>query len=208
MSSHLSIDAGGTPMTAHPFFSRREMLVRCSYGVGMLGLASVLGAADRSEAAATTGPLAEKPPHFPARARRVIHLWMNGGPSQVDTFDPKPALEKYAGHRPESTVKLTTERKTGGLMPSPFKFAHHGDSGLEISELFPRLAKHADDLCVIRSMHSNVPVHEACNWLMFTGNVQPIRPSYGSWLLYGLGAMNENLPGFVVLGEGQPVNGP
>ncbi len=133
---------------------------------------------------------------------------MNGGPSQVDTFDPKPALTTFAGQRPESVVKLTTERKTSVLMPSPFRFSRHGTSGIEISELFPHVARHADDLCVIRSMHTNTPVHEASNWLMFTGYPQPIRPAYGSWLLYGLGALNENLPGFVVLGEGQPVNGP
>lgn len=184
-------------------FSRRQMLAQTSYGVGMIGLASVL--AGRSHA---NTPLAARPPHFPARAKRIIHLWMNGGPSQVDTFDPKPALLRYAGQRPESTTGLTTERRTGGLMPSPFRFTRHGQSGLEISELFSHLARHADDLCVIRSMHTNTPVHEASNWLMFTGNVQPIRPAYGSWLLYGLGTENENLPGFIVLGEGQPVNGP
>jgi hypothetical protein len=194
-------------MTSEMLLSRRKMLERCSQGLGALGLAAVLAPELRGEAA-TSNPLLPKPPHFPARAKRIVHLWMNGGPSQVDTFDPKPDLAKYAGQRPDSTVKLTTERKTGGLMPSPFRFTRHGRSGLEISELFPHLARHADDLCVIRSMHSNVPVHEACNWLMFTGNVQPIRPSYGSWLLYGLGSLNENLPGFIVLGEGQPVNGP
>ncbi|QDU26575.1 hypothetical protein ETAA8_16550 [Anatilimnocola aggregata] len=184
--------------------SRRDLLAQTTYGVGMIGLASVL--AGHSEASVT--PLAARPPHFPARAKRIIHLWMNGGPSQVDTFDPKPALQKYAGQRPESTIGLTTQNGTGGLMPSPFRFTRHGQSGLEISELFPHVARHADDLCVIRSMHTNTPVHEASNWLMFTGNVQPIRPAYGSWLLYGLGTENENLPGFIVLGEGQPVNGP
>lgn len=184
--------------------SRRQMLAQTSYGVGIIGLASVL--AGRSEGSAT--PLAARSPHFPARAKRIIHLWMNGGPSQVDTFDPKPALLRYAGQRPASTTGLSTERRTGGLMPSPFRFTRHGQSGLEISELFPNVARHADDLCVIRSMHTNTPVHEASNWLMFTGNVQPIRPAYGSWLLYGLGTENENLPGFIVLGEGQPVNGP
>ncbi len=185
-------------------FSRRQMLAQTSYGMGMIGLASVL--AGRSEGSAT--PLAARAPHFPARAKRIIHLWMNGGPSQVDTFDPKPALLRYAGQRPASTASLATQNPTGGLMPSPFRFTRHGQSGLEISELFPHLARHADDLCVIRSMHTNTPVHEASNWLMFTGNVQPIRPAYGSWLLYGLGTENENLPGFIVLGEGQPVNGP
>lgn len=183
--------------------SRRGLIANAAQSVGLLGLAGVL----HNEATASPGPLAAKVPHFPPRAKRVIHFWMNGGPSQVDTFDPKPALEKFAGQRPES-VNLSTERKTTGLMPSPFKFSRHGQSGIEISELFPHLARHADDLCVIRSMHTNTPVHEASNWMMFSGYPQPIRPAYGSWLLYGLGSLNENLPGFVVLGEGQPVNGP
>ena len=183
--------------------TRRDLLATTAQSIGIAGLATVLG----GQASAATGPLAAKPPHFTPRAKRIIHLWMNGGPSQVDTFDPKPALEKFAGQRPGS-VNLSTERKTTGLMPSPFRFTKHGRSGMEISELFPHLARHADDLCVIRSMHTNTPVHEASNWLMFTGYPQPIRPAYGSWLLYGLGSLNENLPGFVVLGEGQPVNGP
>ena len=187
--------------------TRRDVLSRGTHGVGLLGLAAVMGQ-EALAAAEGSGPLAIKAPHFPARAKRVIHLWMNGGPSQVDTFDPKPALAKYAGQRPDQTVKLTTQNRTTGLMPSPFAFARHGRCGMEISELFPHLARHADDLCVIRSMHTNTPVHEASNWMMFTGNVQPIRPSYGSWLLYGLGSMNDNLPGFVVLGEGFPINGP
>jgi hypothetical protein len=217
-------------MTFRLPLSRRDLLARCSHGVGLLGLAAVVdsqsatgqdvaGASSRSLssrqfAAAGSrsrdlnGPLAPKQPHFPARAKRIVHLWMNGGPSQVDTFDPKPELAKFAGQRPKQTEKLSTERKTGGLMPSPFKFVPSGQSGLPISELFPHLARHADDLCVIRSMHTNTPVHEASNWLMFSGYPQPIRAAYGSWLLYGLGSLNENLPGFVVLGEGQPVNGP
>jgi hypothetical protein len=185
--------------------ARRDLLATAAQSVGLLGLATTLG---NEATASVTGPLASRPPHFAPRARRIIHLWMNGGPSQVDTFDPKPALQTFAGQRPESVVKLTTERKTSVLMPSPFRFSRHGTSGIEISELFPHVARHADDLCVIRSMHTNTPVHEASNWLMFTGYPQPIRPAYGSWLLYGLGALNENLPGFVVLGEGQPVNGP
>ncbi len=204
---------------ANRLLSRRELLSRCGSGMGMLGLAAVLSGegrggesggseSGRGGASNSTNPLAHKSPHFPAKAKRVIHLWMNGAPSQVDTFDPKPALEKFAGQRPASTANLTTENGTGGLMPSPFKFARHGQSGLEISELFPEIARHADDLCVIRSMHTDVPVHESSNWMMFTGSIQPVRPSYGSWLLYGLGTENENLPGFVVLGEGQPVNGP
>ena len=196
-------------MESSPFnLTRREILTHLGSG-GMLGLAAVLDRERHSASAATmTSPLARQPAHFPARAKRVIHLWMNGAPSQVDTFDPKPALVEYTGQRPESTAQLKTENGTRGLVPSPFKFHRHGQSGLEISELFPHVARFADDLCVIRSMHTDVPVHESSNWMMFTGSIQPIRPSYGSWLLYGLGTENENLPGFVVLGEGQPVNGP
>jgi Protein of unknown function (DUF1501) len=188
--------------------SRRELLARCGNGVGMLGLAAVLASQDRAASAVTTSPLASKRSHFPAKAKRIIHLWMNGGPSQVDTFDPKPELVKYAGQRPAGTKQFTTENDTNALQPSPFRFSHHGKSGLEISDIFPHLARFADDLCIIRSMHTDVPVHESANLMMFTGSIQPIRPSYGSWLLYGLGTDNENLPGFVVLGEGLPVNGP
>ncbi|MCX7394574.1 MAG: DUF1501 domain-containing protein [Planctomycetales bacterium] len=196
-------------------FSRRAMLAQGFNGIGTLGLAAALG--HRATAAEPLGgavgslasPLLPQRPHFAAKAKHVIHLWMNGAPSQVDTFDPKPALETFAGQRPESTAKLTTENATGGLMPSPFKFSKCGQSGIEISDLFPEVARFADDLCVIRSMQTDVPVHESSNWMMFTGSIQPNRPSYGSWLLYGLGSENGNLPGFVVLGEqGQPVNGP
>ena len=195
-------------------FSRRQLLSRLGNGTGLLGLAAVLEQEMFAETApvisrlTNASPLSEKPTHFAPRAKRIIHLWMNGAPSQVDTFDPKPALKQYAGQRPENTVKLKTEFDTGGLLPSPFQFARYGQSGIEISELFPHLAKLADELCVIRSMHTDVPVHESSNWMLFTGSIQPVRPSYGSWLLYGLGTENQNLPGFVVLGEGQPVNGP
>ncbi len=203
-----------SPVASGVSWSRRAVLCRSFNGLGSLGLAAVLSAevcAQQTSLAEAVGssPLASRVVHFPARAKRVIHLWMNGAPSQVDTFDPKPALLKHAGERPESTKNLTTENATGGLMPSPFRFSRSGQSGLEISELFPEVAKLADELCVIRSMHTDVPVHESSNWMMFTGSIQPNRPSWGSWLLYGLGTENENLPGFIVLGEpGQPVNGP
>lgn len=203
-----------TPRNDDSLVSRRALLSSCFNGMGALGLASVLGSPVTAlrgaamEGLSSSNPLACRPPHFAAKAKHIIHLWMNGAPSQVDTFDPKPALAQFAGQRPAGTVNLTTENKTGGLMPSPFKFRRCGESGLPVSELFPHIARFADDLCVIRSMHTNNPVHESSNWMMFTGSVQPVRPSYGSWLLYGLGTENENLPGFVVLGEGQPVNGP
>ena len=183
--------------------SRREMLTQCGTGFGLLGLAGLL----QADAPRSDNPLALKPPHFPPRAKRIIHLYMNGGPSQVDTFDPKPALLRFLGQRPASIANLRTENGTGGLMPSPFKFPRCGKSGLPISDIYPELGKCADDLCVIRSMHTNVPNHEPSMFMMNSGHVQSVRPSYGSWLLYGLGTENQNLPGYVVLGPGHPVNG-
>lgn len=192
-------------------FSRREMLHRFGAGMGALGLASAIAGdpllANPATGASASNPLAAKLPMFAPRAKRIIHLFMNGGPSQVDTFDPKPQLTKYDGQRPPGAEKKT-ERKTGGLMKSPFRFDKHGESGLEISELFPHLSRRADDLCVIRSMHTNIPNHEPSLLMMTSGETQPTRPSMGSWLLYGLGTENENLPGFVVLCPGKPVVGP
>ncbi len=192
--------------------SRRDILKAMGTGLGTLGLASVLGeqnllaagpAATQPMSAAGLDPLAPKLPHFRPRAKRIIHLFMNGGPSHVDTFDPKPALTKYAGQRPPA-VNLSTERKTFNLFPSPFAFKHAGKSGLEICELFPKLAECADDLCVIRSMHTDIPNHEPGLLMMATGSSLPIRPAFGSWMLYGLGSENRNLPGFVVLCPGRP----
>lgn len=191
--------------------TRRELLHRVGAGMGALGLASVFSSQQAGASYATNGiasnPLSAKSPMFAPRAKRIIHLFMNGGPSQVDTFDPKPALTKYDGQRPPG-ADLKTERKTGGLMKSPFRFEKHGESGLEISEIFPHLSRCADDLCVIRSMHTNIPNHEPSLLMMTSGETQPTRPSMGSWLLYGLGTENENLPGFVVLCPGKPVVGP
>jgi hypothetical protein len=149
--------------------------------------------------------LTAKASHFAGRAKRVVHFFLNGGPSQVDTFDPKPMLEKYAGQPlPQSYI---TERKTGGALPSPFKFQKYGQSGLEISELFARTAAHADDIAVIRSMTAQVPNHEPSLMLMNCGDsVQP-RPSVGSWVMYGLGTVNQNLPGFIAMcPNGYPVS--
>ncbi len=143
-------------------------------------------------------PLAPRAPHFPAKAKRVIHIFANGGPSQVDTFDPKPALASYAG-KPLPKGHLKTESKTGGVLPSPYKFQRYGSSGIEISELFPRLAQRADELCIIRSMQADLPNHEASLLLMNCGDARLSRPSVGSWITYGLGSENQNLPGFIVL---------
>jgi hypothetical protein len=181
------------------FINRRDMLSRAGTGLGMLGLASLMAdqelLADDAE-----GPLAPKRPHFAAKAKRVIHFFCNGGPSHVDTFDPKPALAKYAGQPLPQT--LLTERRTGAAFPSPFKFQKYGQSGLEISEIFGQTAQHADSLAVIRSMYAQVPNHEPSLMLMNCGDsVQP-RPSVGAWVLYGLGAENQNLPGFLAMCPG------
>ncbi len=184
------------------FLTRREMLSRMGNGFATLGLLSVLGpqALASGQGKTSSNPLAPKAPHFRGKAKRVIFLFMNGGPSQVDTFDPKPALDKYAGQ--VIPLNLPTERKTGAALPSPFKFQKHGQSGLEISELFPNVAKHADDLCVMRSLHADVPNHEPSLLLMNCGESRQIRPSMGSWVLYGLGTENQNLPGYIAMCPG------
>lgn len=181
--------------------TRRQMLTRTATGFGMIGLAGIMS---RSATAAVgtsgraTGRLAAAPiPHFKPRAKRVIFLFLNGGPSHIDTFDPKPALAKYEGQQPSG--KLYKGSKGNGFMPSPLAFHRCGKSGIEVSESLPNLGRIIDDCCVIRSMHTDVPNHEPALLEMHTGNLQPVRPSFGSWLLYGLGTENENLPGYVVL---------
>ena len=192
----------------HPAFSRREMLACSGTGLGILGLAGILQASGGRESPVATGsPLAPKQPHFAPKAKHVIHLFMNGAPSQVDTFDPKPMLEKMHG-QPMPKGVLKTERKTGALLKSPFKFSKCGQSGIEVSEIYPEVGKRIDDICVIRGMHTDIPNHEPGLLLMTCGNTQPIRPSMGSWLTYGLGTENQNLPGFVVMCPGKPVVGP
>ena len=185
--------------------SSREMLTNCGVGMGLLGLTQLMGESGLLTAHArgplAVNPLAPKKPHFPAKAKRVIHIFANGGPSQVDTFDPKPALAKYAG-KPLPTTNLRTERRTGAAFPSPFKFEKRGKSGLEVSEIFEHTAKHIDDVCVIRSMHADVPNHEPSFLLMNCGEPRLIRPSVGSWVTYGLGSENQNLPGFVAMCPG------
>lgn len=194
-------------MTAYPAFpiTRRALLHRLGTGLGVLGLAGLLQD-DGLLGNEAASPFAPKAPHFAPRAKRIIHVFMNGGPSQVDTFDPKPFLAKHHGEKPPASVKI--ERNSTGLMKSPFKFAGSGHSGIEVSELFPHVAQCIDDICVIRSMHTNTPNHEPSLLMMTCGDTQPVRPAMGSWLLYGLGSANQNLPGFVVMCPGKPVVGP
>ena len=188
-----------------PALNRRDWLRRMGGGFGALGLAGVL--ASEAKAAATLNPLAPKAPHFAPKAKRVIFLFMNGGPSHVDTFDPKPMLATRSGEpAPESVRK--GRNGSGKLMPTNFKFARYGHAGIDISELYPKVAERADDLCVIRSMYTDVPNHEPALLMMNSGVIQPTRPSLGSWLTYGLGSENQDLPGFVVLCPGKPVVGP
>jgi hypothetical protein len=190
------------PQLQDQFLTRRQMLTRCGMGMGALALGGLLSRAGfASPDVNALNPLAVKNPHFPGKAKRVIHLFMNGGPSQVDTFDPKPALVKYAGKQ-LPTPNLKTERRTGAAMPSPYKFAKHGQSGIEVSEIFPNVAKCVDDLCVIRSMQADVPNHEPSLLLMNCGEARLIRPSMGSWVTYGLGSENQNLPGFISMCPG------
>jgi len=179
--------------------TRREALCRLGGGFGMLSFAGLIG--QQLAAAGVSqpdNPWMIRDPHFKPKARSVIFLFMNGGMSQVDTFDPKPMLEKYDG-KPLPGPIPQHERKTGGLMKSPFTFKKYGQSGIEVSEVFPHVGSVIDDICVIRSMHTEIPNHEPAILMMNTGANQPGRPSMGSWLTYGLGQSNKNLPGFVVL---------
>jgi hypothetical protein len=190
------------PLALERLLCRRDLLRRGGMGFGMLGLAGL--AAEEARAAtpaAALSPLSPKPPQFPARAQQVVHLFMNGGPSHVDTFDPKPMLTKYHG-KPLPDPNLRTERKTGAAMGSPFRFRRHGQSGLEVSDLFPNLGALADELCVVRSMHADVPNHEPSLMLMNCGEGRQNRPSLGAWVTYGLGSENQNLPGFVAMCPG------
>jgi hypothetical protein len=180
---------------------RRNFLESIGAGFGLYGLAGVLGAATQP-----ASPLAVKQPHFAAKAKRVIYLFLNGGPSQVDTFDPKPMLTKFHG-KPMPTANLKTERKTGNLMRSPFRFDRYGKSGIEVSEIFPKLGGVIDEFTVIRSMYTDRPNHEPSLLLLNSGDKLPGRPSMGSWITYGLGSENQNLPGYVVLCPGLPVLG-
>jgi hypothetical protein len=180
--------------------SRREALLRSGTGFGSLALADLMANEPKAEVE-KTDPLAPKKSHYPSKAKHVVHLFMNGGPSQVDTFDPKPMLDKYHG-KPLPETNLRTERKTGAAMRSPFKFKKHGQSGIEVSELFENTAMHIDDMCIIRSMYADVPNHEPSLMLMNCGDGRLPRPSFGSWVTYGLGSENKNLPGFVVMCPG------
>ncbi len=209
-----------------PPLTRREMLRSCAGGFGAVALSALLSDHARADTppeggttngdrlsallsdqgrAATANPLAAKRPHRPPTARNVIFLYMDGGPSQVDTFDYKPLLEKFHGQDPRQAMgqlEPTQFNNIGRVMKSPWKFQQYGQSGIRVSQLFPHLARHVDDLCVIKSMVSKFPEHTAANYFLHTGSGLQGRPCMGAWLGYGLGSENRNLPGFIVLNGG------
>jgi hypothetical protein len=176
------------------FLTRRSFLNRFGMGLGALGLATMVGPAFQAMAASSANPLAPKQPHFPAKAKRVIHIFAQGAPSHVDTWDPKPELNRLDGQ--------SLPGVDGVAMGSPFKFTPRGKCGLEVSEVFPRLGDLADDLCVVRSCYTDIPAHEVATVFMNTGSTRLARPSMGSWVLYGLGTENENMQGFIALRPG------
>jgi hypothetical protein len=188
----------------HPY-NRRQALARFANGFGMLGLAGLM--ADGARGQESANPLAVRPPMFPARAQRVIFLFMSGGPSHVDTFDPKARLVRDGGKPLPFPMPHLERTRTGNLLPSPFKFARHGAAGIEVSELFPNVARCVDDLCIIRSMVADNINHNGACLQMNTGEQTFSRPSLGSWLTYGLGSENQDLPGFVVISPSQPAQG-
>ncbi len=198
--------------------SRRDFFSSVADGLHGAALASLLGAdlfsANPALAAADAHPhydLKPKPPHFEPKAKAVIQLFMNGGPSQVDLFDPKPDLTRYAGKTPsrDLTAVVVTPTENVGILPSPYKFTKHGQSGMDFSELLPYTAPHADDIAMIRSMYTETPNHEPALFMMHSGRIIPGRPSLGSWVAYGLGTENQNLPAYIVLDDpkGLPING-
>lgn len=191
---------------------RREMLARSAGGFGAVALAALaadpaygaVGAESNTEASADNGanPLDPRIPHHRPRARSVIFLYMDGGPSQVDTFDPKPRLQKENGQPFKMKVQPTQFDSIGNTLGSPWKFRHYGESGLPVSDLFPHVARCVDDLCVVHSMTSEFSEHTGANYFLHTGHGLQGRPSMGSWFAYGLGTESQNLPGFVVLNGG------
>jgi hypothetical protein len=203
--------ASRTPQSAY-YLSRRDALARLGGGFGGLVLGALFGPSGGSRAGGaemgTRFSLASQAPHFPPRAKAVIQLFMHGGPSHVDLFDPKPMLEKYDGQPPPAEV-ADDEKLTGNLLKSPFTFARHGQSGVEFSETLPHIARHADEIAVIRSMFTEHRNHEQACWMMHTGLTTSGRPSIGAWAAYGLGSENQDLPAYVVLPDlgGLPVDG-
>jgi hypothetical protein len=184
--------------------TRRQFLNRFGMGLGALGLAGLLGPellVNSANAENELSPLAAKKPPFPAKATSVIHIFAQGAPSQVDTWDPKPALAQYEGR--------SLPGMNGVAMASPFKFSRRGKSGIEVSEVFSKIGEHVDDMAIIRSMYTDIPAHEVATVMMNTGSLRLAKPCMGSWVVYGLGTENQNMPGFISLrpGGGLPPGG-
>ena len=189
----------------HPCLTRREMLKRFGCGFASVAFAGLFGQTGAAAATNRPNPLAPRLPHFKPRARSIIFLYMDGGVSQVDSFDYKPLLEKHHGEDPHQAIgklEKTQFANVGKVMKSPWNFSRRGESGLWVSDLFPHLATQADDLCVIKSMTSKFPEHTSANYFLHTGTGLQGRPSMGSWATYGLGSENQDVPGFVVLNGG------
>src|SRR3954471_13962207 len=182
------------PRIEDAFLTRREFLLRSGMGMGALSLAGLLASGEaRGELiSGSTNPLLPKQPHFPAKAKHIIHIFAEGAPSHVDTWDPKPELTKFDGK--------TIPGHDGLAFGSPFKFNKMGKSGVEVSEVFPKLGEHIDDMAVIRSMWTDIPAHDVAQRFMNTGSLQLPKPSLGSWTVYGLGTENQNMPGFITIG--------
>jgi hypothetical protein len=205
----MTTNTPATPM------SRRELIFRAGAGFSGLALASLLdgqgllAATPDGKSAAEANPLAVKPAHFPAKAKSVIFLFMYGGPSQVDLFDPKPELTKRHGQPLAGLDKLETFNKNGNLMASPYTFKKYGRGGVDISELYQNLGSVADELCVIRSLYCLSNNHSPAIFQMNSGNIRPGNPSLGSWVTYGLGTENQNLPAYIVMYDwrGGPIGG-
>src|SRR3954447_15823648 len=190
--------------------SRRKFFRDCAGGIGTVALAQLLA---RDGRAATPGqnPLAPRKPHFPAKAKSVIFLFMEGGPSQIDLFDPKPELEKWNGRPlpPEMTkdMRLAFTKPNAAVLASPRKFTPHGKSGIEFSDYIPHIGSCADDICLVRSMFTDAFDHHPGQLMLFGGSIMVGRPTMGAWVLYGLGSESQNLPGFVVLSSGVGTSG-
>ncbi len=182
--------------------TRRKIIQTSAVGFGFLALRTLLeqtAEGDELTKASGSNPLIAKLPHFPARAKRIVFLFMKGGPSHVDTFDPKPLLDRDDGKPPPFELPRVIFAKQGNLLKSPWKFQQYGQSGLPVSQLFPNVAKHIDDLCILRSVHGTNPAHGGASLKLHTGSDQFVRPSFGSWVTYGLGTENANLPAFITI---------
>ncbi len=190
--------------------TRRGFFTQCAGGIGIAALAQLMESEGRA-AAADVNPLAPKPPHFPAKAKNVIFMFMEGGPSQLDLFDPKPALQKWSGQplpaEMTKNLRLAFTKPNAAVLASPRTFQPYGQSGIEFSDYIPHIGACADDLCLVRSMYTDAFNHHPGQLLLFGGSIQVGRPTMGAWSIYGLGSESKNLPGFVVLGSGTGTSG-